>query len=86
MADCGVEKELRGIKGMRGHHIKDALSHLTVFPGAETCRDLLGSISRFGKLGNDDLEASVVPGFTTEKSEKVCDGLVDPVDAATSCT
>ena len=82
VADRGVEKEFCGIEGVRGHNIKDALSHLAVFPRAETCWDLLSSVPRLGKLGNDDLQAGVVPSFPAEESKKVRDGLVDAVDAA----
>ena len=82
VSDRGVEKEFSGIEGVRGNHIEDALCHLAVFPRAKACWDLLCGVSWFGKLGNDDLQAGVIPSFPAEESEKVRNGLVDAVDAA----
>ena len=35
MPNRGIQQELSGVKWVRGHHVKDALFHLGVFPGAE---------------------------------------------------
>ena len=36
MPKRGIQQELNEVKWVRGHHIKDSLFHLGVFPGAET--------------------------------------------------
>ena len=38
MPKRGIQQELNEVKWVRGHHIKDSLFHLGVFPGAEANR------------------------------------------------
>jgi hypothetical protein len=84
MPNCGVEKELCSIKGMRGNNIKDTLLHLVVFPGAQPRGPLIASrrISGPCKFGYEDFKPSVIASFSAEESKQMSNGLMDSVDAA----
>ena len=83
MPDCGVKKEFSGIKGVGGNDVQNALFHLAIFPRAKTSGPLIviRGVPGLCKFGNNDLEAGIIASFPAEKSEKVGNGLMDPIYA-----